>query len=74
MNKLIGWSLGLCCGLPLLLVLAGGGAVGYWSQPAAMGCLSVIALLGGFVGWAYFTRRGEADGWDSEPGEPTFED
>ena len=57
-----------------------GGVAGYWSEPAAMGCLSVTALLAGYVGWKYFTRRDEEDGWDDElaalgePVEPTYED
>ena len=74
MNHTIGWSLGLCCGLPLLLVLAGGGAAGYWSQPATMGCLGVIAVLAGYAGWGYLTRRDEVDGRADEPDELTLED
>ncbi len=77
MNRAISGSLGICCGLPLLLVLAGGGVAGYWSEPAAMTCLSVTALLAGYVGWKYFTRLDHEDDWDAdefaeltEPREP----
>ncbi len=49
MKNAIGWSLGLCCGLPLLAAVVLGGAAGYWSEPTTYVCLSVAALLIGFV-------------------------
>jgi hypothetical protein len=81
MNKTIAHSLGLCCGLPLLLVLVGGGVTGYWSEPAAMACLSVVALAAGYVGWKHFTRLDQEDDWSmddfpalAELRQPTRED
>lgn len=81
MNKTIAGSLALCCGVPLLLVLAGGGVTGYWSEPAAMVCVSVAALAAGYAGWKHLTRLDDEDDWDmddfpalAELREPTRED
>ena len=57
MKNAIGWSLGLCCGLPLLAAVVLGGAAGYWSEPTTYVCLSAAALLIGFVAWRFFARR-----------------
>ncbi len=64
MNNAMGLSLGLCCGVPLLAALVLGGAAGYWSDPAAFACLSVTALLGGYVAFRFFARRDEDDEWE----------
>ena len=66
MNKSITCSLALCCGVPLLLVLAGGGVTGYWSEPSAMVCLSVAAGAAGYVGWKHLTRLDSEDDWDMD--------
>ena len=61
MNHTIGWSLGVCCGLPLLgaLLFAGGAGVGSYSASSA--CLTVTALALGYVGFRFFTREDEDD-------------
>lgn len=64
MSNVIGWSLGLCCGLPLLAALVLGGAAGYGSVPATGACVAVIALLAGLVAFRFFTRNDEDDEWD----------
>ncbi len=63
MNRAIGWLLGLCCGLPLLAALVLGGAAGYWSDPVESTCLTVTAVLGGYVAFRFFTRRDGDDEW-----------
>ncbi len=64
MSNVIGWALGLCCGFPLLAVLVLGGAAGYWSDPATFACLSVTALLVGYIAFRFFARRNEDDEWE----------
>ncbi len=64
MNNVIGWSVGVCCGLPLLAALVFGGAAGYWSDPATFACLSVTALLVGYIAFRFFARRNEDDEWE----------
>ena len=64
MNNAIGWSLGLCCGLPLLAALVLGGVGGHWSNPATFGCLSATALLVGLIAFRFFARRDEDDEWE----------
>ncbi len=64
MNNAIGWFSGLCCGLPLLAALVLGGASGYWSDPSTFACLTVIALLVGYVAFRFFARRDEDDEWE----------
>ncbi len=66
MNNAIGWSLGLCCGFPLLAALVFGGAAGYLSNPATFACLSATALIVGYFAFRFFTRRDEDDKWDSD--------
>ncbi len=62
MNNAMGWSLGLCCGVPLLAALVLGGAAGYWSNPATFPCLTVISLLGGYVAVLHAPGRGRRVG------------
>ena len=68
MNNAIGWFLGLCCGLPLLAGLVLGGAAGYWSDTAKSTCLTVAAVLGGYVAIRFFTRRDGDDEWGRRAG------
>ncbi len=63
MNNAVGWSLGICCGLPLLAALVLGGAAGFGSDYATFTCLTVVALLGSYVAYRFFTR-GNDDGWE----------
>ena len=70
MKNPIGWSLGLCCGLPLLAALALGGAAGYGSEPATWAYLAVTALLGGYGAYRFFTRNDEDDEWELDELDP----
>ncbi len=64
MNRLTGWSLGLCCGLPLLAALVLFGAAEYGTDKAVFACLALPALLGGYFAYRYFTREDEEVGWE----------
>ena len=64
MNQAIGWSLGICCGLPLLAALVLGGAAGFGSAPATSTCLTLGALLLGYVAFRHFARSDEDDEWE----------
>lgn len=64
MKNVIGWSLGICCGLPLLAALVLGGAAGRWSDSVTFACLPVTALLVGYVAYRFFSRRDADDGWE----------
>ena len=69
MKNAIGWSLGLCCGLPLLAALVLGGVAGFGSEPATWECLAVTGLLGGYVAYRLFAREDGDDEWKlDEPG------
>lgn len=73
MKQVLGWSLGLCCGLPLLAALVLGGVAGYWSEPATLGCLAVAALLVGYISFRFFARRDEDDEWELDELRPIRE-
>ena len=63
MNTTMGWSLGICCGLPLVGALAFGGVAASSSDPATIACLAVIALALGFVAFRFFAHEQE-DEWE----------
>ena len=63
MNNAIGWSLGICCGLPLLGALVFSGVAAGGSESTTIACLAVIAVVLGFVAFRFFDREGEDD-WE----------
>ncbi len=68
MSCAVGWFLGLFCELPQIAALVLGGAAGHGTDPRAIACLTVTALLGGCVASRFFTRPEEDDEWELEPG------
>ena len=71
MKNAICGSLVLCCGLPLLAALVWSGAAGYGSDAATLTCLSVTALVGGYVAYRFFARDDEDDEWELDRLEQT---